>query len=164
MARAGGTTVWYGMMPVQFRYTLGEAGARFFDTLRRTGKLNVTRCAECQRTYLPPRLYCEECFADLSRTWAEVEPRGRVHTYTVVHLDREGRRRREPEIAAYVRIDGTDGGLVTRLLHLPPADVRIDLPVEAVLLPPGRRTGTPDDILGFAPAGAAALARRRRAR
>ncbi|MDQ7842907.1 MAG: Zn-ribbon domain-containing OB-fold protein [Armatimonadota bacterium] len=146
---------WYGTMPVQFRYTPGVAGRRFFETLRRTGRLAVTHCAECRRTYLPPRLYCEECFADLSAAWSEVEPRGRVHTYTVVHRDREGRPLREPEVVAYVRIDGTDGGLVTRLRRIAPADVRIDLPVEGVLVPRRQRTGSLEDLLGFAPVGSA---------
>lgn len=142
-----------GTMPVRFRYTLGAAGARFFETLKRKGMLAATRCAADGITYLPPRLYCEECFADLEGTWLEVAPRGRVHTFTVVHLDREGRRLAKPEVAAYVRIDGTDGGLVTRLLHVEAGAVRIGQEVEAVLLPPRERKGTLEDILGFAPAG-----------
>jgi len=154
--RPGETTTWYGTMPVQFRYTPGAAGARFFETLKKTGRFAVTHCAECRRTYLPPRLYCEECFADLSGSWHEVEPRGRVHTFTFLHVDREGRPLREPEIVAHIRIDGTDGGLVSRLRHVAPADVRIDLPVDAVLLPRRLRKGTLDDIAGFAPAGTAA--------
>jgi len=155
---------WYGTMPVQFRYTLGTAGARFFETLKKKGTLAVTRCAECGKTYLPPRVYCENCFADLQGSWMEVEPRGRIHTFTLVHLDREGGRLRQPEIAAYVRIDGTDGGLVTRLLNVRPEDVRIDLPVEGVLLPTRQRKGALDDIAGFAPIGSGAPARRTRAR
>lgn len=145
---------WYGTMPVRFRYTPGAAGLRFFQTLKQKGTLAATRCEECHRTYLPPRLYCEECFADLDGTWVEVSPRGRVHTFTLVHVDREGRRLREPEIAAFVRMDGTDGGLVTRLVNVRPADARIEMPVEAVLLPPRRRRATLDDIVGFAPQGA----------
>lgn len=152
---------WYGTMPVQFRYTLGAAGLRFFQTLKQKGVLAATRCQECGRTYLPPRLYCEECFADLSDSWLEVPPRGRVHSFTLVHVDREGRRLREPEIAAFVRIDSTDGGLVTRLVNVSPADTRIDMPVEAVLLPPRRRQAALDDIVGFSPPGAATARRRR---
>ena len=152
---------WYGTMPVQFRYTPGAAGLRFFQTLKQKGTLAATRCAECRRTYLPPRLYCEECFADLDGTWVEVPPRGRVHAFTVVHVDREGRRLREPEIAAFVRIDGTDGGLMTRLVNVRPQDARIEMPVEAVLLPPRRRRATLDDIVGFSPPAAITTRRRR---
>jgi len=152
MAHLARARTWYGAMPVQFRYTPGVAGLRFFQTLKARGMLAVTRCEACGRTYLPPRLYCEECFADLDGTWAEVPPRGRVHTYTVVHRDREGRRLPQPEILAFVQIDGTDGGLVTRLREVQPDAVRIGLPVEAVLLPRRARRATLDDIAGFAPA------------
>lgn len=143
-------------MPVQYLYTAGVAGERFFQTLRRKGVLAVTRCAECHVTYLPPRLYCERCFADLSGAWAEVAPGGRVHTYTVVYEDEDGRPLDPPQVVAFVRIDGTDGGLIGRLLHLRPQDVRVEMPVEVVLAPPRRRRGHMDDIVGFAPRGAPA--------
>lgn len=144
---------WRGTMPVQFRYTPGAAGLRFFQTLKRKGLFAATRCEACRRTYLPPRLYCEECFADLSTAWVDVHPRGSVHSFTLVYVDREGRRLKEPEIAAFVRIDGTDGGLVARLVNVAPADLRLEMPVEAVLLPPRRRRASLDDIIGFGPVG-----------
>lgn len=143
--------VWRGAMPVQFLYTAGVAGERFFQTLKRKGVFTATHCAECRLTYLPPRIYCERCFADLSSTWREVASVGRVHTYTIVHVDREGLPLSPPEVIAFVRIEGTEGGLVTRLLKIAPTDVRIDMPVELVLAPQRRRRGTLDDILGFSP-------------
>lgn len=142
---------WHGTMPVQFLYTAGVAGERFFQTLRQRARLAVTRCKDCQVTYLPPRIYCEHCFADLSATWADVAPQGRVQTFTVVHVDRDGRRQRTPDVVAFVRIDGTDGGLVTRLLNVRPTEVQLEMPVSAVLAPPRRRRGTLDDLVGFAP-------------
>lgn len=142
---------WRGTMPVQYRYTAGVAGERFFRTLRRRGRFAVTRCADCKITYLPPRLYCERCFVDLSNTWADVPPKGRVHTFTVVHLDRDGNRLATPEILAFVRIDETSGGLVGRLLNVHPEEIQLDMPVQAVLAPLRQRRGTLDDIRGFAP-------------
>lgn len=150
-----------GTMPVQFLYTAGVAGERFFSTLRRRGKFAVTRCAECQVTYLPPRIYCERCFADLSETWKEVSPVGRVHTYTIVHRDRSGRPLAAPEVVACIRIDGTDGGLVSRLLNVEPAAVRMEMPVEVVLAPPRQRRGLLADIIGFAPRNSTGTTRRR---
>jgi hypothetical protein len=149
---AGGARVWRGTMPVEFLYTAGVAGERFFDTLRRRDVFAVTRCEACNLTYLPPRLYCERCFDDLSATWHEVPPLGRVHTFTVVRVDGTGRPLQIPEIVAYVRIDGTDGGMVGRLLQVAPDDVRIDMPVRALLAPRRKRRGVLADLLGFAPA------------
>ncbi len=142
---------WRGAIDVKYLYTAGVAGERFFQTLRRQGRLAVTRCAECKVTYLPPRIYCEQCFADLSEAWADVPPEGHVHTYTVVHVDHNGQRLQRPEVIAFVRIEGSDGGLVSRLLDVQPADVHADMPVAAVLAPPRRRSGTLADIVGFAP-------------
>jgi hypothetical protein len=160
------TRVWHGTMPVEFLYTLGAAGLRFFQTLKQKGTLAVTVCAECRVTYLPPRLYCENCFADLGTAWRDVAGRGRVHTFTLVHVDREGRRLDRPEIVAFVRIDGTNGGLVTRLLNVAPSEVRVDLPVEIILQAPRRRRGGPADIVGFTPVRSApkSTARRRAGR
>lgn len=152
--------VWKGAMPVQFLYTAGVAGERFFQTLRRKGVFATTHCEECRITYLPPRIYCERCFADLSKSWRDVPPVGRVHTYTLVHVDREGRPLPSPELIAFVHVDSTNGGFVTRLLEVAPADVRIEMPVELVLAPPRRRRGRLDDILGFRPRRSAHISRK----
>ncbi|MGH2348145.1 MAG: Zn-ribbon domain-containing OB-fold protein [bacterium] len=148
---AGSARVWHGTMPVEFLYTAGAAGERFFDTLRRRDVFAVTRCQGCNLTYLPPRLYCERCFDDLSETWQEVPPVGRVHTFTVVRVDGTGRPLPTPDIVAYVRIDGTDGGMVARLLQVAADAVRLDMPVRAILAPRRRRRGVLADLLGFAP-------------
>ncbi|MBI4279711.1 MAG: OB-fold domain-containing protein [Armatimonadetes bacterium] len=74
-----------------------------------------------------------------------------MHTYAVLHLDRDGRPLEAPEVVAYVQIDGTDGGLVTRLLDVDHDRVAIGLPVEAVLLPARERRGAITDIQGFRP-------------
>ncbi|HEY3248979.1 MAG TPA: Zn-ribbon domain-containing OB-fold protein [bacterium] len=148
---AGDGRVWRGRMPVEFLYTAGVAGERFFATLRTRGRFAVTRCEECSLTYLPPRLYCERCFADLSDTWGEVPATGRVHTFAVVHVTGTGRPLPAPEVVAYVRIDGTDGGMVARLLRVTPADVQLDMPVTAVFVPRRKRRGVLADLHGFAP-------------
>src|SRR2546422_9608715 len=128
-------------MPVQYLYTAGVAGERFFQTLRRKGVFAVTTCAECQVTYLPPRLYCERCFADLSGAWAEVAPSGRVHTYTVVHEDQDGRPLDPPQVVAFVRIDGTSGGRICARPPLRSQALQGELPVDPGPGPPPRRRG-----------------------
>jgi uncharacterized OB-fold protein len=149
-------------MPVQYLYTAGVAGDRFFHTVKTKGVFTATACRECRITYLPPRVYCERCFADLSETWSQVASTGRVHSYTVVHQDQHGRPVDPPQIVAFVRIDGTDGGLMGRVLKVSLQEVHLDMPVEAVLLPPRRRRGALDDIAGFAPRQNSAPIRPRR--
>jgi uncharacterized OB-fold protein len=151
-----------GKMPVQYLYTAGVAGERFFQTIKTKGVFMATTCRECRITYLPPRVYCERCFADLSETWSQVPSTGRVHSYTVVHQDQDGQPVDPSQIVAFVRMDGTDGGLIGRVLHTSLQGVHLDMPVEAVLRPPRQRRGTLDDIEGFAPRQKSALPRRKR--
>lgn len=151
-----------GKMPVQYLYTAGVAGERFFQTIKTKGVLMATTCRDCRITYLPPRVYCERCFADLSETWSQVPSTGRVHSYTVVHQDQDGQPVDPPQIVAFVRMDGTDGGLIGLVLHTSLQGVHLDMPVEAVLRPPRQRRGTLDDIEGFAPRQKPAPPRRKR--
>ncbi len=139
---------WEGRIGIAFQYTAGAAGQRFLTLLRRRGRLAVTRCPECGTTYLPPRVYCPRDFQDLSTRWAEVAPRGVVHSFTLVHRDLRGQPLHPPRLFAVVQIDGTDGVLLAPL-DLDPAAVAIGQRVEAVLRPPAQRRGTIEDIVAF---------------
>lgn len=150
-----------GTMPVQFLYTAGVAGKRFFQTVKTKGVFTATTCRQCEITYLPPRVYCEQCFADLSDAWSEVASTGRVHTFAVVHRDQHGQPLDPPQIVAYVRIDGTDGGLIGPVVRASPSQVQLEMPVEAVFRPSRERRGTLDDIVGFAPRSQFAPPRKR---
>jgi len=139
---------WEGRIGIAFQYTAGAAGQRFLTLLRRRGRLAATRCPECGTTYLPPRVYCPRDFQDLSSRWAEVAPRGVVHSFTLVHRDLHGQPLHPPLLMALVQIDGTDGALLAPL-DLDPAEVAIGRRVEAVLRPVAQRRGTIEDIVAF---------------
>jgi uncharacterized OB-fold protein len=139
---------WKGDIPLQSRYTVGIAGERFFKEIRDNGRLMAAHCLECDYTYMPPRLYCERCFAELD-DWIEVPAQGQVYAYTLVHIDLEEKRLAEPEILAFVRLEGCDGGLIHRLKEVDPAAVCIGMPVEAVFQE--EREGSILDIAHFRP-------------
>jgi hypothetical protein len=136
-------------MEADYIYTSGIAGERFFTALRDDGKILGARCASCHLTYLPPRIFCERCFARLE-TWVAVPATGTVAASTVAHLDHRGRPASEPEVWALVTFAGVHGGLVHRLL-VPPATARAGMRVRARLRPKGARRGTITDIEGFEP-------------
>ena len=142
----------YGGIPVNFAYTLGVAGERFFRELMENGRFMGTRCQRCQYTYLPPRLYCERCFESLDDQWVEVSSRGTVEAFTVAHLDLEGQPLAEPQLLALIRLEGADGLLVHRLGETKAEDVDIGLPVTAVFRPRRQRKGSILDIRYFRPA------------
>lgn len=141
---------WEGDIPITSRYTVGIAGERFFREILENAKLLGTRCTECDITYVPPRMYCEQCFAHLDE-WVDVPSTGHVHTFTVVHIDLDGNPSPEPRVVAFVRLDGTDGGLVHFLDEVDPDEVSIGMCVEAVFKDEADRKGSITDIAYFKP-------------
>ncbi|MBC7263570.1 MAG: Zn-ribbon domain-containing OB-fold protein [Chloroflexi bacterium] len=141
---------WEGEIPTRYRYTMGLAGERFFREIKERGQLLGTRCPSCGCIYVPPRLYCEQCFEKLDE-WLEVGPQGTVHSFTVLHLGLDGSALEQPKIIAFVQLDDADGGLVHYLGEIEPEEVYIGLPVEAVFKPKAERVGSILDIQYFRP-------------
>lgn len=144
---------WLGDMEVDhYLYTAGIAGERFFKALRDRGVLLGARCECCMITYVPPRIYCERCFQELGEDqYKDVGLRGRVQSFTVARLDKEGRKLPKPEIFALIDF----GPGITLLLHklggIIPEEVKVGLEVEAVLKPKEQREGKITDIEYFRP-------------
>lgn len=49
------------------------------------GKLMAGKCMYCGKIHLPPRPLCDKCFHQ-TFTWTEVVPKGKLLTYTVIHI------------------------------------------------------------------------------
>lgn len=139
---------WHGEIPVHYLYTYGLAGEKFFRELKDRGVFVGTKCSACNVTYLPPRIYCERCFAEL-KDYSDFGIKGKVETYTICHETADGSHAKKPVIIAFIKIDGTDGGLIHRLSGVKPADVKFGMKVEAVLAEPAKRAGGINDILHF---------------
>lgn len=143
-------THWRGQIPVNYVYTAGRAGERFFRALMQ-GKLAAARCNACGVTFLPARTYCERCFARIEDNVVEVSPKGRVHTYTVCYKRLDGTPSPTPVLLAVIEITGTDGALVHYLDKVKAEDIYIGMPVGAVLRPQKERKGSILDIKYFKP-------------
>lgn len=141
---------WRGEIPLQSRYTMGLAGERFFHALKDEAKLMATYCPTCDYTYMPPRLYCERCFDELTE-WVEVPNRGRVYAFTVLHQDLEEHPLDVPQIVALIEMEGCDGVFVHLLDGIDPDDVCIGMEVQAVFKSKAKRTGEITDIAYFRP-------------
>ena len=141
---------WRGDMPTQGRYTAGIAGERFFREIKEKAQFLATVCLDCDITYMPPRLYCEQCFAHLDE-WIEVEPLGHVHTFTILHRNLDEEPLPEPRVLAFVTLDDTDGGLVHYLGEVEAEDVYLGMAVEAVFKDEDEREGSINDIEYFRP-------------
>lgn len=141
---------WQGEIPLYQVYTAGLAGERFFREIMEHGRILGTRCGSCSYTYVPPRAFCERCFAALTE-WVEVGSRGTLRAHTVAHTDAWGRHLDQPAMIGLIQLDGADGLLVHYLKGVRPGEVKAGLRVRAVFKPRGRRRGSILDIQGFRP-------------
>ena len=141
---------WMGHMEADYQYTHGIAGERFFKELKENARILGTKCKKCGCVYVPPRLFCEQCFEKLD-DWVEVNTKGKVHTYTIAYIDTDGSRLKDPVVWAMIKIDGVHGGLVHKLGNIDPKNVNIGMSVEAVFKTKRKRTGSMLDIEYFKP-------------
>jgi uncharacterized OB-fold protein len=141
---------WRGDMPITSRYTAGIAGERFFREIKDHARILGTHCQACGLIYVPAAIFCERCFAELDE-WVEVPSRGTVFTYTVLYRDLDDKPLDPPKVLAYVKLGGSDGGLVHYLDEIDPEDVYIGMEVEACFKKASERTGSILDITHFRP-------------
>jgi uncharacterized OB-fold protein len=139
---------WVGDMEADYIYPTGIAGDKFFKELKKSGQLVASECGKCGTTYVPPRMYCENCFVEIE-TWKTLPPEGTVTTFTIASLDEKNQKLPEPRIWAHIKIG--DGGLVHNLGDVEPGNIKIGMKVQAVLKPEANRKGEISDILYFKP-------------
>lgn len=137
-----------GELSVSFRYTPGVGNTAFFEALRDRGVFLGSRCEACGVTYLPARIFCERCLAELGPA-AECGPGGELTSWTVARVDVDDGPLDEPVFYGLVRLDGADTVFLHRLIDLG-GDPEIGMRLRAVLAP--ERTGSIFDVEGFAPA------------
>jgi hypothetical protein len=137
---------WEGELPVRHRYTPGVAGEAFFTALRDRGVILGSRCTACSYTYVPARLFCERCFAELAAD-VEVGPGGTLVSFTIAYADASGEPLDEPVTYGLVRPDGADAVLLHRIVDAGDEPLEIGERVEVILA--AERTGSILDIEGF---------------
>jgi hypothetical protein len=132
-----------GAFPFAYRYTAGVAGSRFLEALRDRGVFLGSRCTACDYVYVPARLYCERCFAELNAD-TQVGPTGTLEAISVGYVGVDGERLEEPVSVGLVRLDGADAVLFHRLIG---DGLEAGTRVEAVLA--RERAGSILDVVGF---------------
>ncbi len=142
---------WPDNIPTKYLYSYGVAGERFFREIKENGRLMAAKCNSCKLTYLPPRLYCEQCFGEL-KDWTKIEPTGEVYSYTLAHIEPDRKRLKQPRVLAFIRFRDIHGGLVHELGNVSAKRVKIGLKVKARFKAKAKRTGSITDIDYFEPA------------
>ena len=143
-------TAWRGEMPLTSRYTAGIAGETFFREIKDNARFVGTRCPDCDLVYVPAAIFCERCLAQLDE-WVPVSNQGTVFTYTVLYRDLDNQPLDPPAILAYVKLEGSTGGLVHYLGEIDPEELYVGLEVEPVFRDAAEREGSILDIVYFRP-------------
>jgi hypothetical protein len=141
---------WRGDMQADYLYTSGVAADRLFKHLKKNDSFLASKCPRCNKVYFPPRLYCEDCFCEISdNEWFEVPSAGTIRLHTTVMIDTYEEKLDEPKVVGLIDIDKTDGALLGLIKTKNLDEDLIGLKVEAVLRPKNKREGTIKDILYF---------------
>jgi uncharacterized OB-fold protein len=129
-------------IPLNYKYTAGVAGDRFLQLLRQ-GKLQASHCPNCNKLYLPPKIFCKECFAQLNE-WRDVpEESGYLYSFTSV-TNAQGKR----DLVALVKFEGVEGGILGRLKSSK-EEPKIGMKVKPVFKQKNERIGDLSDIEHF---------------
>ncbi len=122
--------VYKSRISVPYHWWAGETASRFLIALRDERKIMGTRCAACNRTYIPPRKNCPVCFG-ASMEWVELSAEGTVETFTVARRQLASLPRKAPVIFALIKLDGADTAMLHYLEVSDPGRVRIGMRVKA---------------------------------
>ena len=148
MAKKKEELTYDGEIQMNYKWSVGKAGQRFFTELRDNKRIMGTKCRQCERVLVPPRIFCEECFVE-DMEWIELEPRGTLVTFGDCYFSTDGKRLKDPWMLGIVRIEGSDGGLIHYIKEAKTEDLKMGMPMEIVFN--DKRKGDIFDIKYFRP-------------
>ncbi|MDG7001658.1 MAG: Zn-ribbon domain-containing OB-fold protein [Nitrososphaerota archaeon] len=135
------TKKWSDHIPLSYKYTAGVAGERFLQLLKQE-KIHASVCRKCNKMFVPPKIFCKDCFVQLSE-WKEVQPNtGYIYSFTTL------KKAVGYETIVIVKFEGAEGGLLGRF-KVGKEDPRIGMKVKPVFKPKEERRGELGDILHF---------------
>jgi len=94
----------------KYVYTAGVMGDIFLKKLKEK-KIIGSKCEKCGNIYIPPRLYCENCY--IKTNIVEIEQnKAYIDSFTVIYRDKYGNKLENPIKLGLVRFKGCIGGLL----------------------------------------------------
>jgi len=110
----------------------------FYEYLGRN-ELRGVRCCNCDKVTIPPRPLCPHCLSsDLG--WFRSQGRGRLETFTIIHIPLAPLSDKAPYIVGLIRLD--EGPMITGRILIDPErvkDIRLGLKLELSPLKEGDR-------------------------
>jgi len=134
----------------KYSWATGVAIGRFLNGLKE-GEILGTKCDECGRIAVPPRIFCEWCFRRTT-TWVKLPDTGTVNTFSISYIATDTTRLKTPTIPAVIEIDTAGhAGFLHIVGEARPEEVKIGMRVKAVWADPEVRKGSITDIRYFRP-------------
>jgi uncharacterized protein len=132
---------WRDHIPLDWKYTAGEAGERFLQLLKQ-GKIQASICRSCGKTYLPPKIFCKDCFVQVTE-WREV-PEGTGYIYSFTKA-RSSEGKDPPQLLLLVKFEGIEGGLLGKF-KAGREEPRIGMKIKPIFKKKDQRKGELTDI------------------
>ena len=141
---------WPGDMQADYLYPSGVAGDKLFKHIMKNDSFLASKCPKCNKTYFPPRMYCEDCFCEIPEAkWMELPAMGTIKLHTVVTIDSYGEKLEEPKVIGMINIVNTDSVILGVIKTENIYEELGGKQVKAVFRPISEREGTLKDILYF---------------
>ena len=140
-----------GMVRAEFAFWVGQYLDKFYDGLEQK-KLVGNKCTKCNDVFVPPRKVCGRCnvVIPLDQNWVDLPDSGTLVNYTSTLYkvnDRSSRKVKKEQVIGMVKIDGSNTGIVYRLLNMEPAEAKTGMKVTIEWSE--KTKGGPSDIKGF---------------
>ena len=140
-----------GMVRAEFNFWVGRYMDKFYDNLENK-KIVGNKCTKCGVVFVPPRKICGRCnvVISLDQNWIDLPNTGTLMNYTITPYkvsDRGSRNIKKGQIIGMVNIDGSNTGIVYKLLNMEPGEVKTGMKVKIEWAE--KTKGDPSDIKGF---------------
>ena len=128
---------------IMYRHSYGRVSSFFEGLLEK--KFMGTKCPTCGDVFFPPRVHCWRPSCRLKETqWLELPKTGILHSFTILGFAATAFLPDLPFVLGYVRVDGANTLIASRILEVDPLDVHPDLKVKAKFVDAPK--GTPMDF------------------
>ncbi|MFX1278601.1 MAG: Zn-ribbon domain-containing OB-fold protein [Promethearchaeota archaeon] len=119
------------IIKINYKYTMGGQ-SRFFLELMNNKKILGTKCKNCGKIWLPPRISCSDCY--MPTDWVEVKHTGVIEVSTIVWFTTSAFIKNIPYATGYIRLDGADTALLQGIFseNLVPSKIKKGKLVRAV--------------------------------
>jgi uncharacterized OB-fold protein len=116
----------------------GEADEPFWRALAR-GVVELPCCSTCGRWVWPVRPICPDCHTR-TLVWTEVNPEGRVYSWSRIQYPFVPERSQLPYVVAVVEVPSAGNARVIGVIHGDDTRVRIGTKVSGTIAPPDATT------------------------